>query len=161
MSNNKTLPTPSRRRSAHNTPVLISSNIARGCPAGGTLDPWGSEEAHPDSARHSVRRRSIVLALAAASASRRNKGLVPSAAESFQTHSTLTPCTQNNAQAAFTGPEAALAAPPYSQQAWRLRATCSGTKLIANASWPGLKATARCAIPDEQAIAPHRHGADK
>jgi hypothetical protein len=110
MSNRKTLPTPNHRRRAHNTPVLASKNTARGCPAGGTPDPWGSDKAHPHSASHSARRRSSGACPRSCKRIPPEQGPGPSAAENSLTSSGLTTCSRNSAQAAFTGPPASSAA---------------------------------------------------
>jgi hypothetical protein len=91
MSNKKTLPTPSPRRSAYDTPVLISGNTARGCPAGGTPDPWGSDEAHTHFARHSVRRRSSSACPRSCKRIPPEQGPVPSAAENSLTRAASRP----------------------------------------------------------------------
>jgi hypothetical protein len=82
-------------------------------------------EAHPHSARHSVRHRSSGACPRSCKRTPPEQGPGPSAAENSLTSSTLTTCSRNNAQAAFTGPppssaagrhtrgqKAAFAAPP-------------------------------------------------
>ena len=84
MSNKKTLPTPNTRRSAHNTPVLVSGSTARGA----DQECLPSQlQAHPAGTR-----------------------AWPSAAENSPTSSGLTTCSRKSAQAAFTGPPDSSAA---------------------------------------------------
>jgi hypothetical protein len=138
MSNTKTLPTPSPRRSAHNTPVLASRNTARGCTPGGTPDPWGSDEAHPHSARHSARRRSSGACPRSCKRIPPEQGPGPSAAENSLTRVTSRPAAGRVLKRLSRGrrlqapqpshprPESRVGSSPYTPQSARLQATSWG-----------------------------------